>query len=1022
LWVKRLGVGVFQLTRIKNCDKSLRHDGAEFSGVALKQEVCLMAFRLLAFACVLALHLGAQVDRATLSGRITDTTGGTVPEATAIIESPGTGLRREVQTSSGGMYTFSQLPIGTYVLTISKPGFRSVKVNDVQLGVGDNRILNLEMQVSTVETAVTVEGTAEVLDTSSPVIGAVIGSNQVREMPLNGRHWASLMALAPGAINTGEGNQQSIRFVGRARDDNNWTFDGIDATGVKDPRQEAALRLVISTDSIAEFRVNSTLYSAESGSGAGGQVNVVSKSGTNAFHGSLFEFFRNDKLDARNPFDTSKQPFRLNQFGGNVGGPLIRNKSFFFANYEGLRQRVSQTLTNDVPSAAFKARATNPVIRDLLSFYPLGTESTTNADVDRVRLNRSQVWNENAGTMRVDYRFNDNNTIFGRYNVDNGETASPRSVIENDMTNDSFRPSNFVLQYQRVFTPSLINEAKAGVNRSTLNRNTIGNVPESIAVAGFMTLNQTNQLIEAGTSYSIVDNLTFIRGGHTLKFGGEIRRAHVNVADPAMNSYSVSYATRPAFLSNQVNNVAITGGAPVLGTRKWYYYAYVQDDWKVRPNLTVNLGLRYEFYGINKEAHDRYRVFDISCGGFCPHGTPWYFPDKNNFDPRVGLAWTFGKTVIRTGAGIYHGPGQIDDVNTALDNMADRFSLTTLEAPGLSYPIAPFLAQAAAVGVTPRALQRDRRDLYTAQWGLSIQRELPSRFVGQIGYVGNSGVNLFARQYINNVNPVTRTRPLPAFGRMDEKRQDGKSNFHALQLSLHRRLARNFTWGTEYMWSHSINDGNLGGGEGAQPQIATCRACDRGNSAQDIRHTMTSNWTLALPFGPGQRFLNSGVASRILGGWESSGIWTMRTGRMLTVGIARSATEAPDGNTSGQRPDIVPGVSIYPPGGPTLAQWFNPAAFAIPRPGTWGNAGRSIATGPGLAQVDFALQKVTQIVEQKEIVFRVEAFNIFNRTQAGNPGTTLTSPATFGIVTSGLNRTIGTGTARQVQLAMRFNF
>jgi hypothetical protein len=201
------------------------------------------------------------------------------------------------------------------------------------------------------------------MESTSAVVGTVIGGEQVREIPLNGRHWASLMALAPGAINTGEGNQQSIRFVGRARDDNNWTFDGLDATGVKDPRQEAALRLVISTDAIAEFRVNSTLYSAESGSGAGGQINIVSKSGSNEFHGSLFEFLRNDKMDARNPFDTSKQPFRLNQFGGNLGGPIIKNRTFFFANYEGLRQRVSQTFRNDVPSAAFRERATTPAIR-----------------------------------------------------------------------------------------------------------------------------------------------------------------------------------------------------------------------------------------------------------------------------------------------------------------------------------------------------------------------------------------------------------------------------------------------------------------------------------------------------------------------------------------------------------------------------------------------------------------------------------------------------------------------------------
>jgi len=240
--------------------------------------------------------------------------------------------------------------------------------------------------------------------------------------------------------------------------------------------------------------------------------------------------------------------------------------------------------------------------------------------------------------------------------------------------------------------------------------------------------------------------------------------------------------------------------------------------------------------------------------------------------------------------------------------------------------------------------------------------------------------------------------------------------------SLHRRVARGLTLGTEYMWSHSINDNSIGGGEGSQPQIATCRACDRGNSPQDIRHTITTNWIYQLPFGPGQAYLDSGLASKILGGWETSGIWTARTGRMLTVSIARSTADVPDGNTSGQRPDLVPGVSIYPAGGPTFAQWFNPAAFAIPARGTWGNAGRVVATGPGLVQVDLALQKNTFIAEGKAIVFRIEAFNLFNRTQAGNPGTTFTSPASFGLVNSGLNRTIGTGTSRQLQLAMRFNF
>jgi hypothetical protein len=257
---------------------------------------------------------------------------------------------------------------------------------------------------------------------------------------------------------------------------------------------------------------------------------------------------------------------------------------------------------------------------------------------------------------------------------------------------------------------------------------------------------------------------------------------------------------------------------------------------------------------------------------------------------------------------------------------------------------------------------------------------------------------------------------------MDEKNNDGKSNFNALQLSLHRRVSRGAMIGTEYMWSHSINDNSIGGGEGSQPQNNFCRACDRGNSPQDIRHTITSNWIYQLPFGPGQRYLDTGFASKVLGGWEASGIFTARTGRMLSVSIARSSADVPDGNTSGQRPDLVSGVSVYAVGGPTFAQWLNPAAFAIPARGTWGNAGRVVATGPGLAQMDLALQKNTRFTERTSLVYRIEAFNLTNRTQAGNPGTTLTSPASFGIITSGLNRTIGTGTARQLQMALRFLF
>jgi outer membrane receptor protein involved in Fe transport len=989
---------------------------------AFRNFLALAALLLLA-----AVPVVAQVDRATLAGTVTDATGAVIPGAKVEVVSQETGLRRDGLSGANGAYGFAQLPIGSYTVTASLTGFKTVAMRDVRLGVGDNRVLNLQLEIGSLETSVTVESVAAPIDKSSAVIGTVIESQQIREIPLNGRHWASLMALAPGAINTGEGNQQSIRFVGRARDDNNWTLDGLDATGVKDPRQEVALRLIISTDSIAEFRVNSTLYSAESGSGAGGQVNIVTKSGSNAFHGSAFEFLRNDVLDARNPFDTSKQPFRLNQFGGSFGGPIAKNRTFFFANYEGMRQLVYQTFRNDVPSAAFRARAANADIRRIVNAYPVGTETTSNADIDRVVGNVGLSLREDSFTARVDHSFNDRNSAFVRYNFDDGINIAPRTVIAGDHQDALFRPTNLVMQYQRVFSPSVVNETKLGMNRSALHRYSFAPFTESFAVSGFTTLNNSNLAIEVGTSYSLIDSLAITRGRHNLRVGGEIRRAHVNVADPVFDSITITYASRPDLLANRIDRIDAGTGNAVLGTRKWYYYAYAQDDIKVKSNLTLNLGLRYEYYSINREVADRYKVFDMfECRGFCPHGSPWYFPDRNNFDPRVGFAWSptslKGRTVIRGGGGIYHGPGQIDDVNTALDNNSVGYSLTLLEAPGLSYPVTPFLTLAKSVGVTPRSLQRDRRDLYNASWGLSVQQELPRRFVMQVGYNGSSGVKLFARSDINVLDPVTRTRPLATFGRIDEKRQDGKSNFNALQVSLYRRVGRGLNWGTEYMWSHAIHDGNIGGGEGAQAQNVSCRACDRGNSPQDIRHTFTSNWIYQLPFGPGHRFLASGPASRVLGGWETSGIWVMRTGRPLTVTIARSSGDLPDGNSRSPRPNLVPGVSIYPAGGPTFDQWFNPAAFAIPASRTWGNAGRAIATGPGLAQVDFSLQKRNKLTESTALVIRADMFNLFNRTQAGNPGSTFTSPASFGLVTGGLNRILGTGTSRQIQMALRLVF
>ncbi len=965
----------------------------------------------------------AQTSSATLQGTVTDPQGQVIAGAKVTVQSAATGLQRQVTTNEAGLYVVNFLPVGGYTVTVEAASFKQARRQNVVLEIGQTRSLDVSLEIGTVEQTVEITESAPPLDRESPVIGTVIQSQQIRDLPLNGRHWASLMLLAPGAINTGSGNHLTIRFVGRARDDNNWTFDGVDATGVKDPRQESAVRLVISNEAITEFRVNSTLYSADSGSGAGGQVQLVSRGGTNQYRFSAFEFLRNDAFDARVFVDPGElPPFRMNQFGGNAGGPIIKDKTFFFLNYEGIRQSQGQTFISAVPNAATRNAiiAASPVLAPIVRAYPAGTR-VRNAATDEAVVEQTFRTREDAAAFRFDHRFSDQDSIYARYTVDDAVVFTPLDAGAG-LRADRVRPANFALQWQRLFSPSVINEAKIGFNRSPLSRINSGPFNEQIGVTGFMTLQRNQETTEAGTSFSLMDNLAVLRGSHNLKFGGELRRIHVNVGEGS--PVSLSYTSLANFTANRLESFAISP-FPVRGGRRWYYFGYAQDDFKLRPNLTLNLGVRYEYYSVVHEVLDRARVFDFACNGFCPPGSPFYFPDRNNFAPRIGMAWApkvfKDRTVIRAGFGVFFGSGQNDDVFAAIDSSADRVSLDRTQAPSLAYPIAPFLAQAATAGAAPRALQRDRRDLYSENFSLSIQQELPFLFVAQVGYVGGQGHKLFARTFINVIDPATGRRPLPQFSRIDQKANWGNSNFHGLQLSLHRQMKAGLLVGAQYMWSHAINDNSVGGGEAAEPQNVSNRRAERASSAQDIRHTLTTNFIWELPFGQGRRFLRAGIAEKILGGWALNGLTQARTGRQLTITVTRSSADLPDGNNSNQRPDIVPGVSLKP-AKQTADNWINLVAFAVPPRGRWGTAGRSLLTGPGLVQFDLSLAKRFAFAESRNLEFRWELFNAFNRAQLGDPATTISNPATFGQITAPLNRNFGTGTNRQMQFALRLNF
>jgi hypothetical protein len=368
---------------------------------------------------------------------------------------------------------------------------------------------------------------------------------------------------------------------------------------------------------------------------------------------------------------------------------------------------------------------------------------------------------------------------------------------------------------------------------------------------------------------------------------------------------------------------------------------------------------------------------------------------------------------------MFYGPGQIDDVFAPIDNAGSRTELTVAEAPTLSYPIDPFLALALQVGADARALDETRVDLYSEQYTLTVQQALPWSLTMQIGYLGNQGHHMLDRSYVNVLDPVTRTRPLPKFGRVDIKSSGSSTSFNGLQFSLYRRAANGLQLGTQYMFSKAFDEGSLGGGESTAPQNVTCRSCEHGPTNQDIRHTITVNAVYELPFG---RDGNSAAAMRrVFGGWQLSGLLQARTGRPLTITASRGVNDMPDGNNSSQRADVLAGVPLYPDQ-KTPARWFNVDAFAVPARFTWGNAGRNILRGPGLFQIDLALQKRFVISGARNFEFRLEAFNAFNRVNLANPGTAVTSPNSFGRITGPLNSGYGTGTARQLQFMLRLNF
>src|SRR5581483_3190295 len=597
------------------------------------------------------LGIEAQTDIARIVGNITDMNGAVIPGAKVVVRNERTGAERTASSNESGNYVVTNLLPASYTVIASGQGLGPAEYTNIILGVGQERTVNVILHPATLQQEVTVSGgEMVVIDTSSARIGANISEREVATLPLNGRQISQLYLLAPGAVNNGSGTFDNLRFSGRSNQENIIRYDGIEGTSIIDSSPgnlngevSSSFRLQSSLENVQEFRVDSSNYPAEYGTGTGGQVSIITKSGSNAFHGSLFEYLRNDKLDARNFFDGArKSMLRLNQFGGSVGGPIVKDKLFFFGSYEGLRQHAGLNFRETVPSASARSRAV-PAIQPLLAAFPAGLSPTLDPNFDLATLNTVATVNENAGGFRLDYKINDKYSLYARYFRDQGESYQPLGETGNALRITAV-PQNAILNFQQILSPAVINETKVGLNANKTRGTGVAPIVPgvdlsaiSVNISGLVALpgiagqtgsagvatpgglvranSATNGRGQPYTNYSVsfIDNLSLIRGNHTAKFGVEVRP--IRMYTDRLGGTTYTFSNINDFLANRPQQIQFLGdvSAPspfnggATGIREavqTYYVGYAQDEWKIRPNFTMNYGLRYEYYSVLHEARN----------------------------------------------------------------------------------------------------------------------------------------------------------------------------------------------------------------------------------------------------------------------------------------------------------------------------------------------------------------------------------------------------------------------------------
>ena len=995
---------------------------------------------------LLNFNLPAQIGGGSIIGFITDATKAAVPGADVKATNVDSNVTSSTITSGSGYFEFPLLPAGKYIVETEKTGFRPAKSAPFTLSTGTQPRLDLTLEVAGTARSVEVTAQAPLVNAATTDLGQVVGSGKVEALPLNGRNWQQLVNLQPGASGTpanAVGSRGGMSFNGSPGYGNQLLLDGVDmsfgevSSAPTDQAGGAGTSLIggVSVAAISEVKVNSSSFSAEYGGATGGVVNITSKTGTNQFHGELFEFFRNDKLDATDFFTNKaglrKPPLRWNQFGGNLGGPVMKNKLFFFFNYEAARVHNAVQLSGNTPTPLLLSQLT-PALRENASGMPQNFTPTSNPLLGFSIRNSQQEDSENTTLSRADYNMG-HQRLAVRFSYNWSNFLSPQFRPAN-VQSAPFHFYNVSAEHTDSITPTALNEFRFGFSRNNLDRksSTLGVLPGWFQVDPVsLTGDFQSEIHYITNTFTITDNFTVIHNAHTLKAGMQI--LHLDSTRYQNTGMTTFYNSLADLIADKAAMVRVTFGSnKALANLQSGFY--VSDDWRVNRHLLLKVGLRYEYY---TPLHGAFNV--ATSDPFGPFikdkSQPMFATNPHDFGPRLGFVWDpLGnqKFVIRAGGSLTYMPLQpillydfafISPLLPFSANFtpADAGASVSLAFP---FPQNAFVQQAtanpsivSALGLTlgRNVADFNSKDGASGQWNLSIQSALTSNLAFQASYVGNRAYHLWVPTFPNQFLPGSPVRPAPSIGATNFTCSCATSNYHALQISLNEKNFHGLILDAYYTWAKTLSYGVANGTNNVANNNVQDVYNFRGSYGPvdgDIRHLFVLDHSYLLPT-PGFA-QKSSLAKGFLGGWALQGIMTKRSGFPLNVFSGLDLVR--NQRTTGDRPNLVSGPDPYIRNTNTLL-WLNAAAFDNQTPFNsrqYGNLGYNALFGPGAFTYDAALHKAFRITEGSTLTFRGEAFNIFNHEVFNLPVNTLTNPQ-FGLITSG-------SPGRKVQLALTYAF